>query len=124
MTLKYLRLALLSEFLVAVIAIFTAWSEIGGQATLDIMPWSWKCGLGLGLAALVVAYTHAILAHESIWNVRSARWFGLILLTFVAMGIVTYFYALQVETAEPDDSEGSSLHSVLIRPDIPTRTIS
>ena len=40
---KYLRLAYMVEFFIAVLAVFTAWSEIGGQAALDLMPWGWKC---------------------------------------------------------------------------------
>ena len=55
MTPKYLRLVLMLEFFIAVLAVFTAWSEIGGQAALDLMPWGWKCGLGLGLSAAGVA---------------------------------------------------------------------
>ena len=52
---KLLRLVYACEFLVALIAVFTTWSEIGGQATLDLMHWSWKLGLGFALSAAFVA---------------------------------------------------------------------
>jgi hypothetical protein len=109
MTPKLLRLAYVFEFLVALVAIFSAWSEIGGQAALDLMYWGWKLGLGLGLAAAVVAYTAALLSEDSWWSLRSARWLVAILLLTVVMGAVTYFYAVQVETGEPDESSTISL---------------
>jgi len=119
MTPKYLRIVFLSEFLVAVIAIFTAWSEIGGQAALDIMPWGWKFGLGVGLAVAFVAYSAALLAGESIWNARSAKWLALIIVLVLATGVVTYYYVLQVENSDSSqDQENSavSLRSHLVKP--------
>ena len=110
MTPKYLRIVFLSEFLVAVIAIFTAWSEIGGQAALDIMPWGWKFGLGVGLAVAFVAYSAALLAGESIWNARSAKWLALIIVLVLATGVITYYYVLQVENSDPgQDQENSAV---------------
>ena len=109
MTPKLLRLAYVFEFLVALVAIFSAWSEIGGQAALDLMYWGWKLGLGLGLAAAVVACTAALVSEESAWSLRSARWLATILLLMFVMGAVTYFYALQVDTGDPDESGNMSL---------------
>ena len=65
MTAKSLRLAYVCEFLLALIAIFTAWSEIGGQSALDLMHWGWKLGFGLALASSIVGYTAAIVADET-----------------------------------------------------------
>lgn len=104
MTPKQLRLAYVFEFLVALVAIFSTWSEVGGQAALDLMYWGWKLGLGLGMALAVVAYSAALLSEDSVWSLRSARWLATILLLVFAMGAVTYFYAVQVDTGEPDDS--------------------
>jgi hypothetical protein len=117
MTPKYLRIVFLSEFLVAVIAIFTAWSEIGGQATLDIMPWGWKLGLGLGLAVGVVGYSAAVYDADVIWNLRTARWLTFIVAVLLTMGVITYFYVLQADTAQPGDEQdnsATSLHSQVI----------
>jgi len=41
MTPKHLRFIYVFEFLIAVIAIFTAWSEVGGQAALDLIQCGW-----------------------------------------------------------------------------------
>lgn len=122
MTPKYLRIVFLSEFLVAVIAIFTAWSEIGGQATLDIMPWGWKFGLGLGLAVGFVGYTMALHAADAVWNLRTARWLTVIVLVLLTMGIVTYFYVLQADSSQPGDDQdnsAASMHSQLTGPTLP-----
>ena len=85
-------------------AIFTAWSEIGGQAALDLMHWAWKLGLSLALAGAIVAYTAALVSEDSIWTLRSARWLTAIAVIAVVIGIVTYYYALQVDTGESDDT--------------------
>lgn len=111
---KLLRLAYVFEFLVALVAIFSAWSEIGGQATLDLMHWGWKFGLGFGLAAAVVAYSVALVSEASPWSLRSARWLATILLLMLVVGVVTYFYAIQVDTGDSDDS--SSMSSLLRLP--------
>ncbi len=107
MTAKLLRLAYVFEFLVALVAIFSAWSEIGGQAALDLMYWGWKLGLGLGLAAAIVAYTAALVAEDSLWSLRSARWLVAIVLLTVTIGLVTYFYAVQVDTGGESDESGN-----------------
>jgi hypothetical protein len=108
MTPRYLRIVFFSEFLVAVIAIFTAWSEIGGQAVLDAMPWGWKGGLGLGLAGVCVAYSMALASADSVWNLRTAKWLTLILVLLGAMGVVTFYYALQVQNEPPDEQDTSA----------------
>lgn len=108
MTRRLLRLAYAIEFLLALVAIFTAWSEIGGQAALDVMHWGFKLGLSLGLAASIVAYTAAVVAEDSIWTLRTARWFTAMILVSLAMAAVTYYYAQQADTGESDDTTISS----------------
>ena len=109
MTPKLLRLVYVLEFLVALIAIFTSWSEIGGQAALDLMHWGWKLGFGAGLAAAIVAYTAALVSEDSVWSLRSARWLTIIILVLCAIGVVTYYYMLQEDTSEPDDGGNVSV---------------
>ena len=104
---KLLRFAYTCEFLLALVAIFTAWSEIGGQNALDVMHWGWKLGLSLALALAIVGYTAAILEEEKITNPRAVRWLIGILLLIAAMGVVTYYYALEGETGEPDEPSGT-----------------
>jgi len=107
MTPKLLRFAYACEFLLALIAIFTAWSEIGGQTALDLMHWGWKLGFGVLLAGGAVGYTAAITGEEKIMNARAARWLAAILLLTLAMGVVTYYYALEAEAGEPDEPSGT-----------------
>jgi hypothetical protein len=108
---RLLRLVYVCEFLLALFTIFTAWSEIGGQATLDLMFWAWKLSLSTGLAAAFVAWTAALLTEDSLWNLRSARWLAAIVVLLLAMGAVTYFYSLQVDTGESDESTPSAHHA-------------
>lgn len=112
MTPKLLRLAYAFEFLVALVAIFTAWSEIGGQAALDLMHPMWKMGFSLALAASIVAYTAALVSEESAWTMRSARWLTAVIVIVAAMVVVTYFYALQEDNNNGSDENGnvSALH--------------
>src|SRR5579875_2878052 len=109
MTSRLLRVLYAFEFLIALIAIFTAWSEIGGQGALDLMNWGWKLGLSFGLAAAIVAYTAALLAQDSIWTLRTARWLAIIIVLLAVIGIVSYYYAMQVDTGEPDDNNTISM---------------
>lgn len=106
---KALRLAYVVEFLVALVAIFTAWSEIGGQSALDLMHWGWKLGFGLLLSGAIVAYTSSVVSADSWWTVQSARWLSAIVLLTLAMAAVTYFYALQVDTGESDETSTAAL---------------
>jgi hypothetical protein len=112
MSIKLLRLFYVCEFLLALVAIFAAWSEIGGQATLDLMHWTFKLGFGLALACAFVAYSAALVSEDAIWTLRSARWFTAIVILICAMGAVTYFYALQVEAGDSDESSPSPHHAV------------
>jgi len=54
---RLLRPFLIVEFLIAIQAIFTFWSQVGGQYHLDLMFWPWKFGLSLAAATLIVAVT-------------------------------------------------------------------
>lgn len=121
MTPKHLRFIYVFEFLIAVIAIFTAWSEVGGQAALDLMQWGWKFGLGLGLAAAIVGYTAAVVSSESIWSLRTSRWLALTLVLLLGMGVVTYYYYLQEDTGDTNDEQDNvtSYHSEIVKPALP-----
>ncbi len=107
MTRNLLRFAYVCEFLLALMAIFTAWSEIGGQAALDLMHWGWKLGFGFALGACVVGYTAAIVSAEKVWTWRASGWLVVILLLATAMGVVTYYYTLEEESGESDEPSGT-----------------
>lgn len=109
MTPKLLRLAYACEFLLAIVAIFTAWSEIGGQAALDLMYWAWKLGLGLALAIAIVALTAAVISEETLVTFRAARWVAAIIILLAAMGTLTYYYSLEEDNGDSDDTSTISL---------------
>jgi hypothetical protein len=71
------------------------------------MHWAWKLGFGVILAGGMVGYTAAIVGEEKILNVRAARWLAAIFLLTLAMGVVTYYYALEAETSETDEPSGT-----------------
>jgi Kef-type K+ transport system membrane component KefB len=109
MTPRLLRLVYAFEFLIAIVAIFTAWSEIGGQGALDLMHWGWKLGLSVALAGSMVAYTAAVVSDERLWTLRSLRWLAAIALVTVVIGVITYYYALQVDAGQSDETGTISL---------------
>ena len=109
MTAKLLRLAYVCEFLLAIVAIFTAWSEIGGQAALDLMHWGWKLGFALTLSTAIVAVTASFIADEAWLTLRTARWLAAIVALLVAMGTVTYYYSLEEDSGDSDDPSTISL---------------
>lgn len=119
MTQRLLRLAFVFEFLVALVAIFTAWSEVGGQSALDLMNWYWKLSLSALLAAAIVGYSSAIALEEQLWTLRSARWLTGVVVLLLAMGAITYYFELQVDNGETDESrtmsDSKALGSVRLR---------
>lgn len=107
-----LRLAFVTLFLIAVIAIFVLWSQVGGQGHLDLMPWYLKLGLGAGAAYAIVRATMAAVAGPGGWNAGSLKWFGILLALLLGCGLATYYYHLYAEgDEEPDDTVTSELIS-------------
>jgi len=66
--------------------------------------------LSVGLAGSMVAYTAAIIADESLWTLRSVRWLAAIAAITVVIGVITYYYALQVDTGQSDETGTISLN--------------
>lgn len=91
---RFSRSFLILEFLVAIIAVYTLWSQVGGQYDLDLMFWPWKLGLGVGAAALVVALTCD--------PRRAILYASLLILVAITAGVVTYYYHLN---EPPDDDD-------------------
>jgi len=109
-----LRLAYTTQFLIALIAIFFLWSEIGGQSHLDLMPWYLKILLGGGAAFAAVRATRAAVNQPSAWSGPVLRWLGLLLLLLTACGVASYYYHMCCESDE--DDQGPSTVSRLIVP--------
>jgi hypothetical protein len=100
---SWLRLAYSFEFLIALLVIFTLWSEIGGQGHLDLMPWYIKLVCGVSLACCCIRFTAGLVEEPRAWNFRSARWLGGMILIAMLMGGITYYYHLH----EAQDDQGT-----------------
>jgi len=98
-----LRLFYAIEFLIALVATYTVWSQVGGQYHLDLMAWYWKLCLGAGIAFATVKATAAAVAGQRAWNSRTLRWISIILALALACGAVTYYY--HVTEPPPDDED-------------------
>src|SRR5580692_8186959 len=92
-----LRLAYATQFLIAVIAVYVLWSQVGGQSHLDLMPWYLKLGLGAGAALAAVKATDAAVSQESAWNGRTLKWVGILLVLLVACGMASYYAHMHLE---------------------------
>ncbi len=100
--LSWLRLGYALEFLIALLAIVTMWSEIGGEGHLDLMPWYVKLGCILGLAWCSVRLTASVVEQPRVWTGRTVRWLIGIIFFCLLMGGITYYYHLH-EPADDDD---------------------
>ena len=103
-----LRLAYATQFLVALMAVFLLWSEVGGQSHLDLMPWYLKLGLGGGAAFAVVKATAASVAGQAAWNGRTLRWLGILLVLLIGCGLTSYYVHLYDEQDEDDQEQDQS----------------
>jgi hypothetical protein len=114
----WLRLAYAFEFLLALIAVFTAWSQIGGQGHLDLMQAYWKGLLGVGMAYTIVRMTDAAVGREKAWNVYTVAWLLATLLIAVGMAMATY-YAHMHENDDEDSTDGNTVTSSLQATQVP-----
>ena len=100
-----IRLAYATQFLIAVMAIFVIWSQVGGQGHLDLVPWPVKLGLGLATAYSVVRATAASVSGERAWNGQAVRWLGLTLALLAACGYASYYAHLNLEDSDEEDQQ-------------------
>jgi hypothetical protein len=111
-----LRLAYATQFLLAIIAVFVLWSEVGGQSHLDLMPWYLKLALGGGAAFAVVKATAAAVGGQPAWNGRTLRWVGILLALLICCGLSSYYVHLYGEQDEDDQDQDQSVTSMLVQP--------
>lgn len=111
-----LRLAYMSEFLLALVSILELWSQVGGQGHLDLMPWYVKLVFVFGLALATVAGTAAAVGHERIWNAKTVACLLIALLLAAGMGVVTYYYHVH-ENDDIDNGDESGV--ALLMPALP-----
>jgi hypothetical protein len=119
-----LRLAYVALFLLALIATFAAWSQVGGQNHLDILPWYWKLALGVGAAFAATRATAAAVAEKQPWNSRTRRWCALLLILLTACGLITYYAHVYLESDEDqqDDAVEPGVAMTISRPIIHNAT--
>ena len=103
-----LRLFYAIEFLIALIATYTVWSQVGGQYHLDLMAWYWKLGLGTGIAFATVKATAAAVRDQRAWNSRTLKWISIIIALSLACGAVTYYYHMTEPPADEEDQQDST----------------
>src|SRR4051812_34569053 len=100
-----LRLAYATQFLIALIAIFVVWGQVGGQSHLELLPWTVKLGLGLTAAYSVVRATAASVASDRPWNGQTVRWLGLALAVMAACGYASWYAHMNLEESDEADQE-------------------
>jgi len=101
------RLAYATQFLIALIAVYVLWSQVGGQSHLDLMPWYLKLGLGADAALAVVMATASAVSQERAWNGRTLKWFGILLVLLLGCGLASYYCHLYLED-DGDDQSGDN----------------
>ena len=109
----FLRLVYIGEFLIAIMAILSLWSQVGGQGHLDLMPWYLKMILTCGLALITVMGTVAAVSHPDAWNAKTIAFVILGLLFVCAMGVATYYYHLHENDDDNDDDASPAVASWL-----------
>ena len=100
-----LRLAYSTLFLIALMAVFVLWSQVGGQSHLDLIPWPIKLVLGVAAAYGVTRATAASVSGDRAWNGHMVRWLGLTLAVLAACGYASYYAHMNLE--ESDDADQS-----------------
>lgn len=98
-----LRIAYALEFLLALVAFFECWSQIGGQAPLDLMPWWVKLSFATLFSFAIVGVTAAAVRNQPFPALGLVRWGLALVLVIVAVALTTYYYYLN----EPSDDESS-----------------
>ncbi len=100
-----LRLAYITQFMIALIAVFVLWSQVGGQSHLDLMPWHVKLGLGAGAAYAAVRATMCAVSEKAAWNGGTVKWFGIMLALLVGCGLTSYYFHVNGESEDEQDEE-------------------
>jgi hypothetical protein len=106
-----LRLAYTTLFLIALLAVFEVWSQVGGQSHLDLMPWYLKLVLGGGAAFATVKVTAAAVAGERVWNSQTLRWAGILVALLIGCGLSSYYYHLYEEQEEEESTAAAAAAS-------------
>lgn len=110
-----LRLAYVTQFLIALVAVFVLWSQVGGQMHLDPLPWYLKLGLGVGSAYAIVRTTMEAVAGEKAWNAGSMKWFAILLALLLCCGLASLYSHNHLEETD-EGYEEETVSSRLMLP--------
>jgi hypothetical protein len=110
-----LRLAYSALYLIALIAVYVLWSQVGGQGHLDLVPWYIKLILGSLAALAVTRATAASVSGERGWNGHTLRWLGFAVALLVACGLASYYSHLYLEDTGDEDEQSDTTVSSLFR---------
>jgi hypothetical protein len=120
LTRTWLRIAYVAEFWIALIAVFVAWSQIGGQAHLDLMAWYIKLSCAVAVAFCAVGMTSSIAERPRAWNARTMIWLLAILVLLTLMSYITYWYHLHEQDDQPsDENSATTVRNRMIEHDFP-----
>jgi hypothetical protein len=100
-----LRLAYAIQLMIALIAVFVLWAQIGGQSHLDLMPWYLKLGLGGGAAIAAVRATMCAVSGATAWNGGSLKWVGILIALLIGCGLSSYYFHMYGESEDEQDEE-------------------
>jgi hypothetical protein len=109
-----LRIAYAIEFLLALIAFFECWSQIGGQGPLDLMPWWMKVVFAAAFSSVVVKLTAAAVRNDGPPAVPLVRWGLALVLVLVIIALTTYYFHLMEPVDEDNADEPVQTSALLI----------
>jgi len=114
-TMQSLRLAYIAVFLLSLMAVFTLWSQVGGQGHLDLVPWSLKLALGVGAAYAITRASVAAVKGEHGWNSQSVKWTGLALAALFLCGMASFYAHNNLEDTGDEQDQGDATVSSAYR---------
>src|ERR1041384_5937211 len=100
-----LRLAYATQFLIALIAVYLLWSQVGGQGHFEALPWYTTGGLIFGASFATVKATAEAVSQENAWNPGTLKWCAILALLIVGCGMASLYSHNYLEVDDPEEGE-------------------